>query len=753
VWFRVKLFLTIIGLFFILTQVSLAQENEELVKEKKECTKFNLGEVVVTATKTERQIGEVPASVSVVTSDDIENSTAHFADETLKTLSGVYLKRSKFMDAVSSVTLRGFSEKSRTLVMLDGQSLNDAYTSGVQWPSIPLDDIERIEVVKGPFSSLYGGNAMGGVINIITKTPKKREIELKSGYGTYHTFSSHLGYTDRFLDERLGLYISIDNKSTNGYRSQPVVKSASSGTGTTAVTGWERTKSSTGSTRYLIGDKGENYWDQWQYVGKIDWDISPDSKLSFHTNISDYKYGYSDPQSYLKDASGNEITSGDVTFDDDGDKKMTLSTKSFLQGESEDKSRLYAFNYSVLLGGGVNAKTKFGIVDNETWYITASTGATKSGGPGKINETDPKRSYRFETQLDIPIQERHTLSVGIGYKYDRVKGEEWNLSDWQDSLTRTTLSTSMQGKQRTESIFTQLELGLHEELKTFLGLRYDHWKNYDGESLASSSTTTYSDKTDSYLSPKIGIVYTPHLSMSEGLWELEKVRFSWGKAFRPPTLYDLYKTWAWYSTTYESNPNLVPENSSSWEIGFENTLFQKKTAASFTYFQSTIEDLIYTKKVSSTLKRKENAGKGEIKGVELEVKQYITEWLDLFGNYTFQDTEITENDAESKSVGKRFTKVPERMYNLGLNMHEGRWNGELTWHWVGKVFSYSDNSDTQEDVYGVYDKVELLDVKLTCAVNENFKVTLSVDNILDRDYYQYYKAPGRTFFTEAAVRF
>lgn len=737
----------LMSVVFSLVNICLAEE-----KKAKKVPTYKLGEVVVTATRTERAIGEIPASVSVVTTEDIENSTAHFADELLKSIPGAYLKRSKFMDAVSSVTLRGFPGRSRTLVMLDGQPLNDAYTSGVQWPSIPIDNIERIEVVKGPFSSLYGGNAMGGVINIITKTPKKREIELKSGYGTYHTFCSHLHYADKFF-KNLGIYLSIDNKSTNGYRSNLVVKPAYSGVGTIPVTGWERTKSPTGKTRYLIGDKGENYWDQWQYAGKIVWDISPNSKLSFNANISKYKFGYSDPQSYLRDANGNEVTEGSVTFDDNGNKKMTIYPYQFLQGESEDSRNTYMLKYLTLLGD-VGLKARLGMNDDSTWYIRTSKGATETGGPGKINETDPKRSIQFEMQVDFPIMDKHTLTFGLCHRYDKAKGKEWNLTDWKDKDSKTTLNTSMEGKQRTESVFAQLELNLNQKIKAFLGGRFDYWKNFDGESYSSKSgTSTYDDTTDSYFSPKLGLVYKPQISGSKQLWKLDTIRVSAGKAFRPPTLYELYKTWEWYSITYESNPNLSPETTFSWEIGIDQSFLQDKTKISATYFESYIEDLIYTKKISSTLRRKENAGKGEIKGVELEVKQYITPWLDAFANFTYQDTEITKNEADPDSIGKQFTHVPEKMYNLGLSLHCARLEGSITWRWVDKVFGYSDNSDTERRVFGAYDPVKLLDAKLAFNVNKDFKISLSANNILDKEYYQYYKAPGRTFFGEVAIKF
>lgn len=712
---------------------------------------FNLGQIVVTATKAEKEVTEVPASVSVMTGEDISDVTAVFADEALKAVPGAYLKRSKFMDTVSNVTLRGFSSKTRTLVLLDGMPLNDGYTGGMSWASIPIDNIERIEVIKGPFSSLYGGNAMSGVINIITKDPTKSMFFLKTGYGTYHTFTQHLGYSNFFFD-KVGLYLSWDKKNTDGYRSNLVTKSAFSGTGSTVVTGWTRTKNSTGKTVYLIGDKGENWWDQDQFSGKVIWNISSKSKLSFACNLSTHKLGYKDPQSYLCDTAGNPVNSGSVTIKDEGDKKMTLYTYSFIQGPSVEQHNSYILNYEGFLHQ-TKITSKLGLIDDMVWYITSQSGATEDGGPGKINITDPKRSVQFEAQADVPLKKKHNLTLGLSLRKNEAKGEEWKLSNWKDEGSKTDLTTSMKGKQLVSAIYSQLELVLHKKLRLYLGGRFDYWRNYDGESYDANNPPKieYDARTDYCLSPKIGIVYNPFLK--RGLWELKTIRVSAGRAFRPPTLYELYKTWSWYSTIYESNPNLSSEITDSWDIGIEQLLFQGYTKIAGSYYESYIKNLIYYKEVATKHKRKENAGKGEIKGIEGEVQQYITSWLTAFGNFTYQKTEITENESDPNSEGKQFTYVPKSIFNAGLHINKGPFKGTLNFRWVDKVYTKSDNSDKQEGVYGTYDKVQLLDMKISYNLNKNFKISLSVNNVLNREYYQYYKAPGRTFNLETEVKF
>lgn len=211
----------VIGLFS--GRTTWAQEIEEEI--------HTLEEIVVTATKTEKEIEDVPGSVTVISKEEMELRNMETVDDALSETKGIFVKRSKgLMDATASVRMRGFKGDQYTLILLDGQPLNDAYTGGLEWGSLPVDNIERIEVIRGAASALYGGNAMGGVINIITKTPKKLEASIAGGYGTYNTKRYRLSVGDRFLD-RLSLRIGYENESTDGYVTTPVLRTIKSGSG------------------------------------------------------------------------------------------------------------------------------------------------------------------------------------------------------------------------------------------------------------------------------------------------------------------------------------------------------------------------------------------------------------------------------------------------------------------------------------------------------------------------------------------
>ena len=107
-----------------------------------------------------------------------------------------------------TVIMRGIPSQVRNLVLLDGEPLNNGYTGMVNWNSLNPEDIARIEVARGPFSSLYGGNAMGGVINILTKTPQEREVTIKSGYGSDNTWTEYASYGDK-LYNRLSVFATL----------------------------------------------------------------------------------------------------------------------------------------------------------------------------------------------------------------------------------------------------------------------------------------------------------------------------------------------------------------------------------------------------------------------------------------------------------------------------------------------------------------------------------------------------------------
>ncbi|HID96341.1 MAG TPA: TonB-dependent receptor [Candidatus Latescibacteria bacterium] len=707
-----------------------------------------LKEIVVTATKVQEKKENLPVSASVLTESDVRNIRSTFADEALKYLPGAYLKRAKFTATTSNVTLRGFPAENRTLVLLDGQPLNDAYGGSLEWSAISLERAEKIEVVKGPFSSLYGGYAMGGVINILTRTPGERQVSIRTAYGSHNTFCQDLSYSEKIGGLSFNLYGG--KKWCDGRRTAYIIKSAKEGSGEVKVTGYKETKDKYGRPCYLIGDGGKNYWDQAQYGAKFSLSLREGSELSLRMAHNWRKYGYRDPRSYLRDENGNPVDEGKA---DIGGRYIKIKPYNFFKSYGIVRNDCYSLRYSTSLGEDVKLEGRASINDNLSWWVQAQNGATQQGGPGKIDWTEPNRTVEGELRLSIPFNllgKGSILTTGLNYRSDRAASKRWELADWLDEESKKTREpySRIGGKVQASAIYAQLRVKPIERLRLFAGGRFDWWRNYDASLSDEGNLTRYEASNSSHFSPTVGILYKPGFDL--GLWRLERIRASWGTAFRPPTIYELYKTWSFWGRVYEANPELTPETSTSWEAGFDQTLLG--TRVSFTHYQSRLENLIYYKLITEKHKQRQNAGKGTIEGIEIEVARSITPWLHLSGNLTYQHTEITENPGDPESVGKQFQLVPKGMHNIMLLFHKAGWSASLAWRYASKVYGSSDNSDTQEGVYGSYDPVNTLNAKIRYAVTEHLELSLAVDNLLDREYYEYYRAPGRSFFVQGEYK-
>jgi len=178
-----------------------------------------MDEVVVTGTRTLQETRRIPANVTVIDREDIEESNAQNLPDLLRTKEGVVVRDLLGNGKTAEVDLRGFGETGlfNTLVLLDGRRLNAADQSGVDWAQIPLEQIERVEVVRGMGSVLYGDNAVGGVINIITKVPEKG-----FGFSAGGTIGSYSKHKERVSltsgHEKIGVSLFGSYQSTDGYR-------------------------------------------------------------------------------------------------------------------------------------------------------------------------------------------------------------------------------------------------------------------------------------------------------------------------------------------------------------------------------------------------------------------------------------------------------------------------------------------------------------------------------------------------------
>jgi iron complex outermembrane receptor protein len=172
-----------------------------------------------------------------------------------------------------------------------------------------------------------------------------------------------------------------------------------------------------------------------------------------------------------------------------------------------------------------------------------------------------------------------------------------------------------------------------------------------------------------------------------------------------------------------------------------------------TYFENYMQDLIYNTTISTGQYKYMNAGRAESKGITLEVEQRFDKLLRLFSNVTYTDARIKENSANPASVDQRLTFMPDVMFNTGGELEIGPFSASLTGRYVGKRYSTDTNTDTVNNVYGSYDPFFTADAKVSYKVTKFAKVSFSVDNIADASYFNSYRAPGRSWFSDLELRF
>lgn len=174
-------------------------------------------EVVVTASRLEEPEAETTSAVTVITAEEIERLNVQLVPEVLSRVADLNLSQNGGKGTLAEALLRGGAPK-HTLVMIDGVKVNSPTTGGVDFSSLSVDDIERIEIVKGPQSTMYGSEAMAGVINIITKKGKgKPKVTLSAeggSFGTYKPSVSLSGGTERLNYRLTGSYFHTDGISS-----------------------------------------------------------------------------------------------------------------------------------------------------------------------------------------------------------------------------------------------------------------------------------------------------------------------------------------------------------------------------------------------------------------------------------------------------------------------------------------------------------------------------------------------------------
>lgn len=733
--------LLLISILSTSTFATRAQDDKQII----------LDEIVVTATRTGLSAFNAPAAVTVVNTENIQNMNASRLGDVLSQVPSLYLRggalgQSQGTVGTSGMSLRGI-DQTRTLVLLDGQPIQDAGTGKVNWRAPFVDDIERIEVVPGAFSSLYGSNAIGGVVNIITKQPDKRELtaKIKKGWGDASGEDASVYFRNK-MENGFGFVGGLGRQMRDSYVNDFIVKALVAGVAGTAVNGAQAITTREGDPTFLIGDLGKTPWQATNATAKFFYDFNSRDKIFAGINYQETKVAYSPFNSYLSNATtGAPVTDGTLGING---QRIVWKNSDFTPFSSlplYESSTRYFICYNGTLGNDYVLKVDLAKIDRAYNFSASGATALWDSGTGTYSDS-PNSAIDATVQLSFPLSDAHFLVGGLALHQDQVNQNIYALSNWRDSTSKTSLNSGYSGHSSTASIFIQDEFAATEKMKFYLGGRWDDWRA-QGDNFTATSATEFAERKVSAFSPKVSVTYKPMESLV--------LRTSFGRSFRTPTNQDLYSSTTSRGRTTTGDPDLQPERAETIEVGGDWRA-SATTKLSATLYQTLLSDLIYVKQVTTVtplISQRINAGKAQVRGIELGASQALLDCLAIEANYALIESKILVNEADPLSVGKRLTDAPRNIIGFGMTAQRGAWSGNLNARYVSHIFWNAQNTDVVEGVPGSYDAHTMVDTKAAYTFNRLIKISFSINNLLNEKAYSYFLLPGRNVTAELNYSF
>lgn len=711
-----------------------------------ELQEYTLDQMVVTATRTEKKIIDVPASVEVITAKDIEKSGATYIDDALKKVTGIAVSRTGGLaNSKSVVTMRGVKSGSDVLVLVDGQPMVNAYSGTVNWNDIPVESIEKIEVVKGPGSAIYGSNAMAGVINITTKDSEKMHAKTSLTYGTNHTWIKKVNVGDKVGKFGYDLYYQGTDSHTY---SDMATASLKTGSGTPNGDGYKVVPNSKGNgLQAIVGKKGNKIWDEDNYKGKFTYKFDDSRTLSvgYMKTKNEYSYDYSSHENWLGQT-------GKI-FTPDG-KNFSVLKSTFDGAPGGVDERIYTVGY---YDNDAKLHVNAGLTDNRSW-----NGGVYSGGTAKsdLSQYDSKR-YTLGVVKEAQLGDNDNAVFGVQYQHDIMDKVKLKKTDFK------TISQAGAGKTDMYGIFFQDEHKFSDKVSLIGALRYDHWTVKDGHAYdINGMDDRPGSRSDSAVSPKLALNYK--------FDDTQSAYVSWGKAFSAPSLYDMFSgtvngsatgTAASNKNVVIANPSLKPQIITTTEAGYKKNIGEK-TTVQMAVFHNKIKNINYQASTGNYQylpdadgniskyqeKQLTSDGEGKTIGFEIGLTHQFDAKLSAYVNATIQNPQITKG-AKASENDKVVRMTPKRLLNIGVDYVDNKFSAGLAGNYYSKKFGQADNSDTITGVPGTYDPVFLVNFTSKYNFDKHHGLEFSVFNLLDREYYNYSLGQGRNFLLTYSYTF
>jgi len=759
-----------------------------------------LDEMVIKSDKPAVPIN-LPATTEGVTAKQIAESVNSVSSAgALLYLPSVHVRERFIGDVNGGLAMRmyGVNSSASTIVYANGLLLSNFLTNsccpGPRWGMVSPEEIDRVDVIYGPFSALYPGNSVGGVVLMTTHMPTQFEAHAKLDvfgqnfklYGTDDNFTG--GHGSASLGNKVGDWsfrLSGDRLDNHSHPTDFTAAKAKTGAPAAAgqytdVTGAHFDRDIANNSRVTTAATNMDHTVKDDGTIKVAYDFSPTVRATYTGNIWQNTSDKSN-DSYLRDAAGNTIygTGGAGTYKYVRINGQDYSVTAPSMSHADAEYHMHGLSVKSQSGGTWDWEATASYFNQDKDVTRASSGnfgttPSTDASAGTITFTDgtgwQNLDLRGEWRPGGDLKSEHQVSFGFHTDTYATKLDRYILGagSWRTSAAGA-LDISSRGETNTQALYLQDAWQLAPAWKLVAGGRAESWKASNGSNYAAGANVTYRDSSVDAFSPKVSLSY-----QASDDWAL---RGSFGRGTRFPTVGELFKNVGItivgggtptaaqiaafpvpYNTAKTNNPNLKPESADSWEFTAERFLENGLWRTSL--FGEEKRDALISQSDIATLpgfsiSSVQNIDKTRTYGVEtsLQTKDMLIRGLDLSGSVAYIHSRIAKNTANPGLENTLLPLIPVwRASLLGVYHASDKLSYSLGYRYSGMQHSGLFNTTTMQypdpnpDTYRGRSSFGVFDAKVHYKVAKQWSASVGIDNIGNLKYFTLYPYQQRTFF-------
>jgi iron complex outermembrane receptor protein len=717
--------------------------------------------LVVTAPAAVANLVGTPNTTSTVTDAQIERTLSVVTPEdTLRYAPNVLIRQRHLGDTQSPITTRtsGVGASARSLIYVDGVLVsaligNNNTSASPKWGLISPDSVARVDVLNGPFSAAFPGNAIGSVVAFATRMPTGFEAnaETQGAIQSFRKYGDDADYKTWRVsgdvgDKRGPFAFRLSYNHLDSY-SQPltyvtaVTPAAPSAVGL-PVSGAFVDANRTGAAIVVAGSSGLEHQVQDNASGRITYEVAPKITLAYTFGLfaNDER---STVASYLRDASGTPVYTGSLNIDG---RAYALAPSAFSNGVYRLKELELAqgFTLDSHTDGRFDvslAATRFDYLHSRQRTPSTALPGAFAGGAGTATDLDGTGWHTLDAQGRWRPNDAHVVSFGAHEDVFGLKNPRYALADWRSGAAGA-LQGVNRGRTRTRALWAQDVWSLAPAVKLTLGGRFEWWRASGGVNFSASPPLDVAQPTLSRatFSPKAVLAWSPSDD-----WTFKA---SAAVANRFPTVSELYQAVTTGTILSTPNPNLKPERALSSELSAERRWSRAKLRVSL--FDERIRNTLLSQTAligTFTASYVQNIDRTRATGVEVvgDARDVMIEGLEISGWATWLDTEVVRDAALPAAVGKRLPQLPRwRGAVVATYAASERLDLSLGARYSDRAFATIDNSDHYANTYQGFGAFFVVDARVRYQLNPHLSADLAVTNANDRAYFLFHPFPQRS---------